>query len=133
MRGLRGSLVPGILAALQLAGLGLPCAPVASEPASGHALNAETQAEHAHHAQASQSEQSAPGDLQHALVLKAGCPCGCTGGTELAAPTRNLGDALLLDEPETFARRAPVTQTAGSLSAPPPPLRRIEHVPLQFG
>ena len=132
MRWTAGAWVPSVLAMLQVAGLGLPCTFPGPGDAGMHSGSA--------HAVDS-GPVDVPGRAQAALPdsepiapsMTAACPCGCTGGSALAAPARNLGDALLLDEWGPAPIRAGFPVPLASIPEPAAPAHDIDHVPLQLG
>ena len=136
MRWTVGAWIPSVLAMLQVAGLGLPCAfPAGGDtgPHSGPAHSMDVAHSDApEHAEAS-SRHSDPAAGDGGLNLMAACSCGCTGGSAVASPTRNLGDALLLDEHGLAAPLLVAALPLASLPEAAVPPRDIDHVPLRLG
>lgn len=136
MRWTVGAWIPSVLAMLQVAGLGLPCASLEPGDTESHSRPAHTvDAGHSdapEHPEAS-SRHSAPVAEDGALNLVAACSCGCTGGSAVASPIRNLGDALLLDEQGLVAPRLVVPLPLASLPEAAVPPGDIDHVPVRLG
>ena len=129
-----GSLIPGLLAALHVAVIGIPCVPVEAARSADHVAHVDGTGSHALPVQAPHVEQSGHGVAeQTAPFWTASCPCGCRGGTAEAAPARNLGDALFLGDLEPLAPQTCVLQVARLHRTPQVPQRVIDHVPLHLG
>lgn len=125
-----------LLAALQLVGLEFPCAPERpTVPGPGHLTEIHAGDGHAGHGHAghvpvlSHEGEADRGEPVEAM-LTAACPCGCTGGSALATPARNLGDALFLELPALIASRETAPPVVQGLPAPPIWSKSIDHVPL---
>ena len=136
MRWTVGAWIPSVLAMLQVAGLGLPCAfpeqgDMGSHSGPAHSMDV-AHSDAPEHAEAS-SRHSDPVAGDEALNLMAACSCGCTGGSAVASPTRNLGDALLLDGHGPAATRSGFSLPVALLPEPVLPAYEIDHVPLQLG